>query len=69
MTELTDTSPMPFGKYGPDKGNPRLMQDVPAWYLHWLWCNGLEHDQESNVAAYIRKNLDTLKDESRDRIW
>lgn len=30
--KLTDTDPMPFGKY---KGTP--MQDVPASYLHWLW--------------------------------
>jgi len=31
MKELTDTDPMPFGKY---RGIP--MKDVPAKYLFWL---------------------------------
>lgn len=61
---LTDTDPMPFGKH---KGKP--MQDVPAAYLHWLWNNGAKDDQQSNVADYIRKNLDALKKEFPDGIW
>ena len=64
MHELTDLSPMPFGKY---TGRP--MQDVPARYLHWLWTQGLEHDKQSNVAAYIRKNIVGLKAEYEDGIW
>lgn len=38
---LTDTDPMPFGKFA---GQP--MQDVPASYLHWLW-----HQEPRNPYA------------------
>lgn len=65
MKQLEDTDIMPFGKY---KGTHQ-MQDVPASYLHWLWCNGLEHDETSPVADYIRRNLSVLKHEHPDGIW
>ena len=55
---------MPFGKY---KGVP--MQEVPASYLHYLWSSGLKSDGRSNVAAYIRENLEALKIEYPDGIW
>lgn len=61
---LTDTDPMPFGKH---KGVS--MQDVPAAYLHYLWCNGLKDDHRSPVADYIRRNLHALKQEYPDAIW
>ena len=61
---LTDTDPMPFGKY---KGTP--MQDVPASYLHWLWTNGKKDDKTCKVADYIRRNLNALKQEHRGGIW
>lgn len=64
MPELTDTDPMPFGKY---KGTP--MQDVPAFYLHWLWNSGMKEDRVSPVAIYIRKNLSALRKEYSDGIW
>lgn len=64
MDELTDSSPMPFGKF---KG--KQMQDVPADYLFWLWTNGKERDQRCPVASYIRRNLDVLKKEHPDGIW
>lgn len=64
MTPLTDTDPMPFGKY---KGQP--MQEVPAYYLHWLWTNGKKEDKTCPVAEYIRTNLSVLKDEYEDGIW
>ncbi len=64
MQELTDLSPMPFGKF---KGKP--MQDVPASYLHYLWQNGLAADKQSNVADYIRRNLTALKKEHPDGVW
>jgi len=64
MKTLTDTDPMPFGKH---KGEP--MQDVPASYLHYLWQNGLKDDKQSNVADYIRRNLNALKLEHRDGLW
>ncbi len=63
--DLTDTSPMPFGKH---KGCP--MQDVPASYLFWLWtAQGMEHNHLDPVAGYIRKNLESLKQEYTDGIW
>ena len=61
---LTDTDPMPFGKY---KGTP--MQDVPASYLHWLWTNEKKDDKQCPVADYIRRNLNALKIEHRDGLW
>ena len=62
--ELTDVSPMPWGKH---KGTP--MQDVPAIYFWWLWTNGKAQDQRCPVAAYIRRNLSALKQEHTDGIW
>jgi len=64
MQELNDLSPMPFGKH---KGEP--MQDVPASYFHYLWTSGLRDDKQSNVAAYIRRNLSALKQEHPDGLW
>lgn len=61
---LSDTDPMPFGKY---EGTP--MQDVPASYLHYLWTNGLKDNGQSNVADYIRRNLNALKMEHKDGVW
>lgn len=61
--ELDDLSPMPFGKH---KDKP--MQDVPVYYLHWLWNNGMKTEQ-SPVANYIRKNIEALKKEKEDLIW
>ena len=52
---LTDTSPMPFGKFKGDK-----MENVPAKYLLWLYnndkCFGL-------VKDYIIDNLQVLEQE------
>lgn len=64
MNHLTDTDPMPFGKF---RNEP--MQDVPASYLHWLWTNGKKDDHQCVVADYIRRNLNALKQEYRDGIW
>lgn len=61
---MTDTDPMPFGKY---KGTP--MQDVSASYLHWLWTNGKKDDKADPVACYIRDNINALKLELPDAIW
>lgn len=64
--ELEDTDMMPFG----NKYKGYLMQDVPANYLHWFFCNV----QPSNPTAaivmkYIQSNLDALKMENKDLIW
>lgn len=64
MKELQDTDPMPFGKH---KG--KLMQDVPAYYLHYLWANGAEEDMEGEVADYIRRNKSALEKEYPNGIW
>ena len=61
---LQDTDLMPFGKH---KGLP--MQDVPAFYMHWLWTNGKKDDMRCPVADYIRRNLDALRIEYKDGIW
>ncbi len=61
---LEDTSPMPFGKYA---GEP--MQDIEVSYFHYLWTNGLREDKHSNVADYIRRNLEALKLEDEDLLW
>jgi len=63
--ELTDLSPMPFGKH---KGIP--MQDVPAAWLHWLWSQpGNCKRTDCPVINYIRENLEALKKEHKDGIW
>jgi len=69
MNQLDDMSYMPFGKYRQHGQSPLHMQDVPASYLHYLWTTGLEHDRQSNVADYIRRNIAALEKEHPDAIW
>jgi len=65
MQEIQDTDHMPFGKY---KG--KLMQDVPASYLHWLWTNGKASETKTDpVAAYIGRNMQALQKEYPNGIW
>ena len=65
MTQLDDTSLMPFGKFA---NVP--MQEVPVNYLHWLWStSGMKNDRLSPVADYIRRNLHALQLENKDLIW
>lgn len=53
--DLTDESPMPFGKHKGEK-----MANVPAEYL--LWC--YENEKcSSDVSKYIKENYDVLKEE------
>ena len=68
MKELTDDDPMPFGKYGPGR-EERIMGDVPASYLHWLWVNGKRDDKNCSVADYIRRNKTSLELDYPDGIW
>lgn len=68
-TQLEDTDMMPFGQYGPRSRDPRMMQDVPASYFHYLWTTGLKEDKLSLVANYIRRNLPALKKEHPDGVW
>ena len=57
---LTDTDKMPFGVH---KG--KLMQDVPASYLAWLWT---EKCNNQLVANYIWNSFDAInQDLSEDK--
>ena len=71
MKQLQDTDWMPWGKYGPSKGDPRRMEDVPARYLHFLWAEaGLKAEvQIQPVAEYIQRNMSGLQQEYPDGIW
>ena len=56
--ELTDDSPMPFGKHKGER-----MGDVPAKYLIWLWdgeTNDDPIDSDTTVGRYIKSNLAQL---------
>ena len=55
MNKLTDSSPMPFGKYKGDQ-----MINVPAYYLLWLYETG---KCSTNVRDYIEDNIDVLNSE------
>ena len=62
-TPLQDDSPMPFGMH-----KDKLMQDVPASYLYWLWEE--EHiNVNTPVGDYIKRSMSVLKEETPDKIW
>lgn len=54
--ELTDTCPMPLGKYA---GVP--MQEVPASYLLWYQDNAKAPNRA--VIEYVKDNMEVLKKE------
>jgi hypothetical protein len=58
--KLTDSSPIPFGKY---KG--RKMKTIPASYLDWMrgqpWI-----DEWPMVLDYINRNSDVIDQELKD---
>ncbi len=66
-TPLKDGDQFPFGRFGPEKGDPRKCGDVPAWYLlhtadeDWI-------DQWPAVKAYIETNRDRLEQEMETQI-
>lgn len=53
--DLVDTDLMPIGQY-----RWRLMRDVPADYLRYLWKSGKKDEQHCQVARYIRANRTAL---------
>lgn len=60
MAKLTDTDPMPIGKFKGEK-----MENVPYWHLLWLdrkpFCN-------RDVQKYIDENRDVLElEKKRDK--
>lgn len=62
---------MPWGKYGPANGDHRLMKDIPAKYLLWLWDNVLwntEIPAQLPVREYVKGTLKVLESEEPDYI-
>ncbi len=57
MEELTDNSPMPWGK----KFKGTKMANIPAWYLVNMFDLGFLSAQ---VDRYVRKNLTDLREEA-----
>lgn len=57
MAKLTDTDPMPYGKFKGDQ-----MQNVPYWHLLWLYDNGKANPE---VKAYIEDNKEVLEAERK----
>jgi uncharacterized protein (DUF3820 family) len=55
MSNMTDESLMPYGKFEGQK-----MANVPAKYLLWLYD---ENKCTGNVRQYIKDNLDVLRSE------
>lgn len=64
---LKDTDDMPMGKYGPNKGDHRMMMDIPASYFHYLWTHPITPlclaANVHPVANYVARNLERLKKE------
>lgn len=55
---MEDHTHMTFGKYGPKSGDHRIMKDIPAGYLLWLWDNVLWNSNVPHhleVKSYIQK--------------
>jgi uncharacterized protein (DUF3820 family) len=57
MEELTDESPMPYGKH---KGV--AMANVPADYLLYMYNQDMLTEE---VSAYVEDNMDVLEQEVR----
>lgn len=53
LSEFTDQTPMPFGKY-----QGKAMINVPDVYLLWLFNEGCAH---AGVRKYITDNLESIK--------
>lgn len=54
-TEITDNSPMPFGKH-----KDKAMINIPAKYLLWLFNEGCTHP---GVKQYLLENIDAIRKE------
>lgn len=57
-----DTDIITFGKF---KG--KMLQDVPASYLHW-WVHNTNRD-DFKLLNYIKNSLSALKEETPDLVW
>lgn len=62
----SDLTEMTFGKW---KGT--VLQDVPAKYLHWFYCNCsiVKGKDSERLLNYIKDSLHALKTENSDLIW
>ena len=64
MTEYTDDTIMPFGKYGRTPLKAGLpLKEVPADYLLWLYKQSWVKISWAGLYKYIEKNLRALKEE------
>jgi len=61
---LTDTSPMPFGKY-----QGKALGDLDASYLRWMWNNGFKDKPNDPLGEYIKRNKTGLMSDDKDGIW
>lgn len=61
---LTDESHMPFGKYGPGRGDHRQLKAVPASYLLWLWDERLRNEQDTPLGQYVKSAYKVLVSDS-----
>ncbi len=65
MSELTDDSPMPFGKYGPKpRGEGLTMANIPDRYLTWIYDQQLAgkicYGDAQRVKDYCEENAAVL---------
>ena len=51
---LTDSSWMPFGKFGPGRDNPRRMKEVSSDYLEWFISNCESSEWHDAIVKYKR---------------
>ncbi len=50
---------MPFGKYGPSKGDHRALEDIPVDYFEW--CLGNMDNLSEDLAAEMQNQIDLKK--------
>lgn len=66
---LEDDSWMPFGKYGPDKGDHRQMANIPPSYLLYLkdlFAGKKNGPIQQEVLLYVYRNQEALEKELED---
>jgi uncharacterized protein (DUF3820 family) len=57
MKTFTDSTMMPFGKFGPKGSDPRKLGDVPEGYLRWLSQQEFMY-HERELGEYIDARLE-----------
>lgn len=68
---MDDNSHMTFGKYGPKRGDHRILKNVPAGYILWLWDEALWNNPKPffyELREYIKENYRHFLIEAPDYI-